>query len=257
MNTKLVFAGLASAAMLIPLASALDLSPDGVEELLPAELNCEDGVTEVSIPDILRPGVIMHVSILCAGTEAPDSHWGTDCPGDSWSHWIGPIANTMTYQYATSNPYGFTQAQVDAAWDGANTVFDAQVSASLFGGNTFGGSGSNVGVGNGVNQAGFKSMGGQLRNAIAVQYAWSSGGKIIESDSGYNTRFSYSIGAVSGKYDLQSIAAQEFGHGYGLGHSDTSSSSTCLSLYPYGTTGTTMGRTLGDGDITSIKNRYP
>lgn len=257
MNLKLVFAALATSAMMLPLTNASNLDTDETLSLLPADFGCETGITHASVPDPFRPGVTMHVSILCPTTDVLDSNRGTDCPGDSYSLWVGPVSKTMAYRYDTSNPYGFSSSAVASAWDGANTVWDSQVAASLFGGSTLGGSGANVGVGDGVNQAGFKALSGSARTAIAVQYAWSSGGKIIESDSGYNTRYAWSTNGAPNTYDLQGVAAQEFGHGYGLGHSDTSTASKCLTMYPYGTAGSTATRTLGDGDINGIKVRYP
>lgn len=261
MRSRLILASLAIVAAFIaaPAAGALDVkqTTDILAQLAP-NLGCENGqVTEASFPDPTNPLLTESVSILCPGGLSLDTHYGTDCPGDSNSKWQGPILKPNAFQYDTTNPFAFSQATVVSAWNGANTVWDNAVVASLFGGSTIGGSAANVGKGDGINQAGFKAMSGSLRNAIAVEYAWTNSAKnIIETDSGYNTNYPYSTTGDPNSYDLQSIAAQEFGHGYALGHSDTSSASACLTMYPYGTLGATWGRTLGDGDLASIHAQY-
>lgn len=258
MNRKLIITAAAAVAILLPSAGALTIKADDVTAALPLDLGCEQGVTEVSYPEPTNPALTVTVSIVCPGGDLLDSNAGTDCPGDSWSYWGDGVHSAVAYTYDTTNPYGFSQTAVDAAWDGANTVWDSQVAASLYAGNTFGGSASAVGLADGVNQGGFKLFSGQVRTAIAAQWAWrASDNHIVETDSGYNTYYAWAIGAVSGKYDLQSVAAQEFGHGYGLGHSDTSTASKCLTMYPYGTGNSIAARTLGDGDINGIKAQYP
>lgn len=256
MNTKIVFATIASVAVLTPIASAIERSPSEIlDEVMPWEtFECtENGPTMKEFLDPLS-GLTVTAFLACDGGSFLDSHFNTDCPGDSYTFWSGLTTSPRTYTYATATEDGLSQTAIFNAWDGANTVWDQQVSASLFGGYNTGGNGKNVGKLDGVNQVGFKRLGG---TTLAVQYAWSSGGQVVESDSGYNTLATWSTNGASGTYDLQGVAAQEFGHGYGLGHSDTSSASQCLTMYPYGSSGDTSKRTLGDGDIAGIKGRYP
>ena len=263
MNMKLLFAGLASAAMLLPATGALNtnvVTPDFLYEgmgLLPADFSCENGAHETSFADPLNPGLMVHVHIQCPAPTslAIESHYGTDCPGDSWSHWQGPAAQAWKYTVDERNPYGFSTSGVNGAFDGANKVWDAQVGASIYAGYVNGGYNADSGTYDSYILAEFRYLSGQLRNAVGVQWAWTSNGKIVHTDAAYNTKYAFSLNGAANTYDLQSVAAHEMGHGYGLGHADTSTASKCLTLYPYATLGATHGRTLGDGDIHSIKNR--
>lgn len=256
MNTKILFASLASVVMLAPMGTAITVpSADDALELMPwLAFECtDDGPFSAEFADPLSPGTTVHVFLACAGGAGLDGHFNTDCAGDSYSFWAGVTTSPRVYTYAQKTEDGLSMSAITSAWNGANTAWDQQVSASLFGTPTTGGDGKNVGRGDGVNQVGFKRLGG---TTLAVQYAWTSGGVVVESDSGYNTQATWSTNGASGTYDLQGVAAQEFGHGYGLGHSDTSSASQCLTMYPYGSSGDTSKRTLGDGDIAGIKARY-
>lgn len=257
MNMKFVFVAVAAVAMLFPAVDAVQVKNEPFDylSLLPADFSCENGSHETSFLDPLNPGLMVHIHIQCPGELALDSHYGTDCPGDSWSHWQGPIASAWTYTFDTTNPYGFSQSGVAAAWDAANKVYEAQVSSNIYNGYVFGGTEANSGTYDQYVLAEFRSLSGQLRTAVGVQWAWTSNGQIVHTDAAYNTRYAFSLNGAANTYDLQSVAAHEMGHGYGLGHADTSTASQCLTLYPYATLGATHGRTLGDGDIHSIKNR--
>ena len=262
MNTKLIFAAISAVAMLAPVTSAVAPAADELDfplaYLLPAGFGCENGSHTTSFPDPTVPGTIMSIDILCPDPNpavALDSHYGTDCPGDSWSHWQGPIASAWSYTFDTTNPFGFSQATVNAGWDSSNKIYEAQVASNIYNGFVNGGTNVDSGVYDSYVLAEFRLLGGQLRNAVAVQWAWTSGGKIVHTDAAYNTKYAMADGAVPNKYDFQSISAHEMGHGYGLGHSDTSTASKCLTLYPYATLNAAHGRTLGDGDIHSIKVR--
>ena len=260
MNMKLVFAGVASALMLLPAAGAFDLKAEPIDllTLAPADLGCGEGLNhEATFPDPnAPPGTMVTIHLDCAtDAVALDNHMGTDCPGHSWSHWQGPIASAWTYTFDTTNPFGFSQSNVNSAWNAANTVWEAQVSQNIYSGYVNGGTNANSGVYDSYILAEFRALSGQLRNAVGVQWAWTSGGKIVHTDAAYNTNYPFALGAVANKYDLQSIAAHEMGHGYGMGHSDTSTASKCLTVYPYATLNSAHGRTLGDGDILGIKAR--
>ena len=262
MNKTLILAGIAAIAMLIPASGAFTASAPvqdfPLESLLPADFNCENGAHTTSFPDPLNPGLMVHVHIQCPNPNPEavlDSHYGTDCASDSWSHWQGPIASAWSYTFDTTNPFGFSQAAVNAAWDASNKVYEAQVASNIYNGFVNGGTGANSGVYDSYVLAEFRALGGSLRTAVGVQWAWTSGGKIVHTDAAYNTNYAFSLTGAPNTYDLQSVASHEMGHGYGLGHSSTVSSAACLTLYPYATLGATHGRTLGDGDIHSIKTR--
>ncbi|HLE96645.1 MAG TPA: matrixin family metalloprotease [Candidatus Thermoplasmatota archaeon] len=261
MNLKLILVGLAAAAMLLPVGAALPPVDFPLEHLLPTDFTCEQGAHTTSFPDPTHPDLIVNVHIQCPDPN-PGMILDTDCTGTSWSHWIGPIKAPWTYTYDTTNPFGFSQSAVNSAWSSSSTVWEAATSpaTNIFDGFVNGGTGANSGTYDSFVLAEFRLLGGQLRNAVGVQWAWqgsgADAGKIIHTDAAYNTRYAFALGAEANKYDLQSVASHEMGHGYGLGHSNTAASSACLTLYPYATLNAIHGRTLGDGDLTSIQNRY-
>lgn len=260
MNMKLIFAGLASALMLFPAAGAFDLRTvdgDTYLDMLPADFSCENNSHDTSFPDPYNPGLTVVIHITCPDpnpTVALDAM--TDCPGTSWSHWQGPAARAWTYTVDPTNPYGFSTAGVNSAFNSANLEWEKYAGLNIYDGYVNGGYNANSGVYDSYILAEFRYLSGSLRTAVGVQWAWTSGGKIVHTDAAYNTRYAFSLTGASNTYDLQSIAAHEMGHGYGMGHSDTSTASKCLTVYPYATLGATHGRTLGDGDILGIQARY-
>lgn len=261
MKTKIVlFSAVAAAAMLFPAVGALELKdgPTDIMTLAPANLGCGDGlVHEATFPDPNAPaGTLVTVHLDCATDMVLDNHMGTDCPGHSWSHWQGPAAQAWTYTVDERNPFGFSKADVNAAFNAANLEWEKYAGVNLYDGYVNGGYNADSGTYDSYILAEFRLLGGQLRNAVGVQWAWTSGGKIVHTDAAYNTKYAFALGAEPNKYDLQSIAAHEMGHGYGMGHSDTSTASKCLTVYPYATLNSAHGRTLGDGDILGIEARY-
>ena len=93
-------------------------------------------------------------------------------------------------------------------------------------------------------------------SAIATTYWWSSGGRIIDADivfwDGGFTFFTGSSGCSNGFY-IEDIAAHEFGHALGLGHS-TSPSAT---MYPSVSSCNTSNRSLDADDIAGVQALYP
>jgi len=262
MKLKIVLIA-AVAAMSMPAAGAIMAENSGridLETLYPADLGCGEGMSpEITMPDPNAPvGTLVTVHLDCATDLVVDNHMGTDCPGHSWSHWIGPVASAWSYTFDTTNPYGFSQATVNGAWAASNTEWESHTDppTNIYNGFVNGGTEANSGVYDQYILAEFRLLGGQLRNAVGVQWAWSSGGQITHTDAAYNTKYAMSNGASPNKYDFQSISAHEMGHGFGMGHSDTSSASACLTVYPYATLNSAHGRTLGDGDILGIQARY-
>lgn len=243
---------LVGVAGLLVLAAFPAVSSDEVP--MPWELvNCDlvpEGVIHAEW-EFLDPtdGSTVLVSALCQ-TDVVGSHLNTDCPSHSYTFWAGVQGSPLQYKYATSNDDGLSSTAVKSSWDAMNNLWDGRVSADIFGGSTLGGSGAAVGKNDGVNQVGFKNLGGRT---LGIQYAWVSGGIIVQTDSGYNTLAALSISPDPNKYDLEGIAAQEFGHGYGLGHADTQ----CLTMYGSLGRGDYTKDTLGDGDIMGIQARYP
>jgi matrixin len=93
-------------------------------------------------------------------------------------------------------------------------------------------------------------------SAIATTYWWSSGSRIIDADivfwDGGFQFFTGSTGCSNGFY-IEDIAAHEFGHALGLGHSTVASAT----MYPSVSTCATGNRTLDPDDIAAVQALYP
>jgi hypothetical protein len=93
-------------------------------------------------------------------------------------------------------------------------------------------------------------------SAIATTYWWSSGSRIIDADivfwDGGFQFFTGSTGCANGFY-IEDIAAHEFGHFLGLGHSTVASAT----MYPSVSSCATGNRTLDADDIAGVEALYP
>jgi hypothetical protein len=97
--------------------------------------------------------------------------------------------------------------------------------------------------------------------AIAVTYTWRWSDGMMESDTVFNRSLAWTDLGADGDgcyetepfYDLQNIAAHEFGHIYGLDHP---SPGRFESMYAYGYTGETLKRTPAAGDLAGIAQLY-
>jgi matrixin len=93
-------------------------------------------------------------------------------------------------------------------------------------------------------------------SAIATTYWWSSGSRIIDADIVFwdgAFRFFAGSSGCSGGFYIEDIAAHEFGHALGLGHS-TSPNAT---MYPSVSACNTGNRTLDADDIAGVMALYP
>ncbi|MFC1592356.1 matrixin family metalloprotease, partial [Thermodesulfobacteriota bacterium] len=61
-----------------------------------------------------------------------------------------------------------------------------------------------------------------LTNTVAYTNVWTSGSAITEADVIFNTDQCWTAGAVTGCYDMQTVALREFGYALGLDNSTTS-----------------------------------
>jgi hypothetical protein len=93
-------------------------------------------------------------------------------------------------------------------------------------------------------------------SAIATTYWWSSGSRIIDADivfwDGGFRFFTGSTGCSNGFY-IEDIAAHEFGHALGLGHSTVAGAT----MYPSVSSCSTGNRTLDADDIAGVVALYP
>ncbi|HEX7168737.1 MAG TPA: matrixin family metalloprotease, partial [Acidimicrobiales bacterium] len=97
---------------------------------------------------------------------------------------------------------------------------------------------------------------------LAVTYTWRWSDGFVESDTIFNTAVNWqNLGSegdgcyetAGSAYDVQNIAAHEFGHTYGLGHPSGARFET---MYAYGYSGETLKRSPASGDIAGVNALY-
>jgi matrixin len=93
-------------------------------------------------------------------------------------------------------------------------------------------------------------------SAIATTYSWFSGSNLLDTDIVFwdaaFTFFSGSSGCASGFY-IEDIAAHEFGHALGLGHSSVMGAT----MFPSVSSCNTGNRSLSSDDIDAVRALYP
>jgi hypothetical protein len=93
-------------------------------------------------------------------------------------------------------------------------------------------------------------------SAIATAYWWSSGSRILDADIIFwdgAFRFFSGTAGCSGGFYIEDIAAHEFGHALGLGHS----ASTSATMYFSTSSCNTANRSLDADDIAGVRALYP
>jgi hypothetical protein len=93
-------------------------------------------------------------------------------------------------------------------------------------------------------------------SAIATTYWWSSGSGIIDADIVFwdgAFRFFAGTAGCSGGFYIEDIAAHEFGHALGLGHSTV----TGATMYPSTSSCNVANRSLDADDIAGVRSLYP
>jgi hypothetical protein len=117
-----------------------------------------------------------------------------------------------------------------------------------------GASSQNTTTNDGINVVMFRNA--SSGSAIATTYWWSSGSRILDADivfwDGAFKFFGGSSGCSGGFY-IEDIAAHEFGHALGLGHSTTSTAT----MFPSASTCDRGLRALDADDISGVRALYP
>ncbi len=91
--------------------------------------------------------------------------------------------------------------------------------------------------------------------ALACTFVFTDvNGTIVESDQRYSDAVTFSNVGAAGAYDYQAVGTHESGHSIGLHHAN---SSDALTMYYAVRAGTTHSRSLGKGDVTGLRARYP
>ena len=97
---------------------------------------------------------------------------------------------------------------------------------------------------------------------LAVTYTWRWSDGTVESDTLFNTSFTWgNLGAegdgcyenAGNVYDVQNIGTHEFGHTYGLDHPSGARFET---MYAYGYSGETLKRSIASGDVAGANAVY-
>ncbi len=180
------------------------------------------------------------------GNGGGDNDPGTDCESDKYRlaawHWTSPYV-------ATASAYASVFDTSAATWDDAT-------SATISGGISAGDA-ATAGVQDFVNQIDFVPLASTSTIAVTTTWYYSSTGEAVESDAQYNTQFAWATDGNPDAMDVQAIATHELGHTFGLDHPNGNPRHIgCLTMYAYGSEGSTVERTLGDGDILGIQALY-
>jgi matrixin len=186
------------------------------------------------------------VVLLTVAAMVPSRLGAYATNGVTWS----PVP--VPYYINTAN-LDLPDAAVESAMQAGANVWAAQSGASV--GFAYMGRSTQTTTGNdAVNLVVFRNA--SSGSAIATTYWWSSGGRIIDADVVFWDAaflfFSGSTGCAGGFY-IEDIAAHEFGHAIGMGHSDV----TGATMYPSASTCNQGNRTLEADDIAGARFLYP
>ncbi len=193
----------------------------------------------------MRPALATFAALLAAATLSSDDPMAYVANGPTWSQPQTPyVVNAANLDLAAPLAEAAVRAGADT-WlqqSGAfRFVFSGSSTQTT---NTF----------DGVNLVLFRNA--SSGSAIATAYWWSSGSRIVDADivfwDGAFTFFSGTTGCASGFY-IEDIAAHEFGHALGLGHSASSDAT----MYPSTSSCNTRNRTLDADDIAGARFLYP
>jgi hypothetical protein len=183
------------------------------------------------------------LAIVVAGTRETS---GYVLSGPSWAP--GPVL----YRVNTTN-LDLPDAAIPPALAVGADAWTAQTNAS-FHFQYAGTSTVTTNTNDGVNVVMFRNA--SSGSAIATTYWWSSGSRIIDADivfwDGGFRFFTGSTGCSNGFY-IEDIAAHEFGHALGLGHSTVAGAT----MYPSVSSCSTGNRTLDADDIAGVVALYP
>jgi hypothetical protein len=187
--------------------------------------------------------VLAAIAIVAAGTRETS---GYVLSGPTWAP--GPVL----YRVNTTN-MDLPDAVIPAALAVGAGAWSSQTRAA-FQFQYAGSSTVTTNTNDGVNVVMFRNA--SSGSAIATTYWWSSGSRIIDADIVFwDGAFKFFTGSTgcSGGFYIEDIAAHEFGHVLGLGHSTVASAT----MYPSVSSCATGNRTLDPDDIAGVEALYP
>lgn len=171
---------------------------------------------------------------------------GTDCESNAFK----------ATAYKWNAPYTAKAADFASQADAAGNAWDAETGADVFGSVAAGRDGT-AGVRDDVNQLEWVNLGAGGTIAVTTTWYFINTGEAIESDGEYNTFYAWATNGDADAMDAQNILTHEIGHTFGLDHPKGKPAAIgCLTMYAYGSEGETQKRTLGDGDVLGIRDRY-
>jgi len=193
----------------------------------------------------LRVRIAIGAAILAVATLLGPGMSAYTLSGPTWSQ------PQTTYMINTTN-LDLPGASVEAAVRAGADTWEQQSHAFRF---VYGGPSSlTTNTNHGINVVMFRNA--SSGSAIATTYWWSSGSRIIDADIVFwDGGFQFFAGSTgcSGGFYIEDIAAHEFGHALGLGHS----ASTAATMYPSVSSCNTGNRTLDADDIAGALALYP
>ena len=163
--------------------------------------------------------------------------------------WANPIA---TY-YVNSANLDLSGAAATTAVRAGADVWATQSSANFrfsFAGN----SSQPATTNDGINLVVFRNE--SSGSAIATTYTWFNGSGILDADIVFwDAGFHFYAGTsgCSGGFYIEDVAAHEFGHALGLGHTDVNGAT----MYPSISTCSSGARSLDPDDIAGVVSLYP
>jgi hypothetical protein len=170
------------------------------------------------------------------------------------------VSNNVTWAQSpvpfvinTTNMDGLSDAAVVAAVRAGADTWPQQSGAPIAFSYT-GPSTQTVNTNDGINVVMFRNA--SSGSAIATTYTWMSGSRIIDADIVFwDAAFQFFTGSTgcSNGFYIEDIAAHEFGHALGLGHSTTPTAT----MYPSTAPCNTGLRSLDPDDIAGVRSLYP
>jgi hypothetical protein len=194
---------------------------------------------------LLRARVALASAALAAATLLSAHPAAYTLSGPFW-----PQPQT-TYRINTATP-DLPPGSVEGAVRSGADTWALQSGAFRF--NYGGTSSQTTNTNDGINLVMFRNA--SNGSAIATTYWWSSGSQIIDADIVFwDAGFQFFAGTsgCSGGFYIEDIAAHEFGHALGLGHS----ASTSATMYPSVSSCNTGNRTLDADDVAGVLALYP
>jgi len=158
----------------------------------------------------------------------------------------------QTPYYVNSSNLDLPGTVADAAIRAGAETWALQASAFRF--VNAGPSSQTTNTNDGINLVMFRN--GSSGSAIATTYWWYDGSRIIDADIVFwdgAFRFFAGSSGCSGGFYIEDIAAHEFGHALGLGHS----TSPTATMYPSAFTCDSSMRSLDADDISGVRALYP